>query len=180
MPSVQRRNRILKTNLAGRQPAVTKQTHMIERLILPVGDSDLQALERAEDWWRRTISASHSRAIFLVARNVEGIVGTVQLHPAWAPNQPHRAEIAKLLVHRRSRRTGLGTQLMRTIEDVARRAGFSLLTLDTKRGDAAERLYQRIGWTPAGTIPGYALDPDRTPHDAAIFYKELNQADESR
>ena len=175
---------------------------MIERLILPVGDSDLRALaqllvdavesgaavsflapltlERAEDWWRRTISASHSRAIFLVARNVEGIVGTVQLHPAWAPNQPHRAEIAKLLVHRRSRRTGLGTQLMRTIEDVARRAGFSLLTLDTKRGDAAERLYQRIGWTPAGTIPGYALDPDRTPHDAAIFYKELNQADESR
>ena len=85
-----------------------------------------------------------------------------------------------MLVHRRSRRTGLGTQLMRTIEDVARRAGFSLLTLDTKRGDAAERLYQRIGWTPAGTIPGYALDPDRTPHDAAIFYKELNQADESR
>src|SRR5437762_4735106 len=116
MPSVQRRNRILRTNLAGRQPAVTKQTHMIERLILPVGASDLRALaqllvdavesgaavsflapltlERAEDWWRRTISASHSGAIFLVARNVEGIVGTVQLHPAWAPNQPHRAEIA--------------------------------------------------------------------------------------
>src|SRR2546430_4110870 len=168
----------------------------------PVGDSDLRALaqllvdavesgaavsflapltlERAEDWWRRTISASHSRAIFLVARNVEGIVGTVQLHPAWAPNQPHRAEIAKLLVHRRRRRTGLGTQLMRTIEDVARRAGFSLLTLDTKRGDAAERLYQRLGWTPAGMIPGHALDPDRTPHDAVIFYKEVDQADESR
>lgn len=202
MPSVQRRNRILRTNLAGRQPAVTKQTHMIERLILPVGASDLRALaqllvdavesgaavsflapltlERAEDWWRRTISASHSRAIFLVARNVEGIVGTVQLHPAWAPNQPHRAEIAKLLVHRRSRRTGLGTQLMQTIEDAARRAGFSLLTLDTKRGAAAERLYQRLGWIPAGTIPGYALDPDRTPHDAVIFYKEVNQADESR
>ena len=85
-----------------------------------------------------------------------------------------------MLVHRRSRRTGLGTQLMRTIEDAARRAGFSLLTLDTKRGDAAERLYQRLGWTPAGMIPGYALDPDRTPHDAVIFYKEVDQADESR
>ena len=175
---------------------------MIERLILPVGDSDLRALaqllvdavesgaavsflapltlERAEDWWRRTISASHSGAIFVVARNVEGIVGTVQLHPAWAPNQPHRAEIAKLLVHRRSRRTGLGTQLMRTIEDAARRAGFSLLTLDTKRGEAAERLYRHLGWTPVGTIPRYALDPDGTPHDTVIFYKELNRAHESR
>ena len=181
---------------------MTKPTHVIERLILPMGDSDLRALaqllvdavesgaavsflapltlERAEDWWRRVISSSHSGAIFLVARDVEGIVGTVQLHPAWAPNQPQRAEIAKLLVHRRSRRTGLGAQLMQTIEDAARRAGFSLLTLDTKRGDAAERLYRHIGWTPAGTIPGYALDPDGTPHDAVIFYKELNQADEHR
>lgn len=175
---------------------------MIERLIPPVGDSDLRALarllvdavesgaavsflvpltlERAEDWWRGAISASHSNAIFLVARDVEGIVGSVQLHPAWAPNQPHRAEIAKLLVHRRCRRTGLGTRLMRAIEDAARRAGFSLLTLDTRRGDAAERLYRQIGWTAAGTIPGYALDPDGTPHDAVIFYKELNQTNESR
>jgi len=174
---------------------------MIERLILPAGDPDLRALalllvdavesgaavsflapvtlERAEDWWRRAISASRSGAIFLVARDVEGIAGSVQLHPAWAPNQPHRAEIAKLLVHRRSRRTGLGTQLMQTIEAAARRAGFSLLTLDTKRGGAAEQLYRQIGWTPAGTIPGYALDPDGTPHDTVIFYKELNQADES-
>src|SRR6267143_2588785 len=174
---------------------MTKPTHVIERLILPMGDSDLRALaqllvdavesgaavsflapltlERAQDWWRRVMSASHSGAIFLVARDDEGIVGTVQLHPAWAPNQPHRAEIAKLLVHRRSRRAGLGTQLMQTIEDAARRAGFSLLILDTKRGDAAEHLYQHIGWTPAGTIPGYALDPDGTPHDAVIFYKDL-------
>ena len=181
---------------------MTKQTHTIERLILPVGDSDLRdlarllvdavesgaavsflaplTLERAEDWWRKTTSASYSGAIFLVARDAEGIVGTVQLHPAWAPNQPHRAEIVKLLVDRRSRRAGLGTQLMQTIEDAARRAGFSLLTLDAKRGEAAERLYRRIGWTPAGTIPRYALDPDGTPHDAVFFYKELNRADESR
>src|SRR5256712_4141590 len=181
---------------------MTKQRHLIERLILPVGDSELRALahllvdavesgsavsflapltlERAEDWWRTTISASHSGAVFLVARDAEGIVGTVQLHPAWAPNQPHRAEIAKLLVHRRTRRRGLGTQLMQAIEDAARRAGFSLLTLDTKRGDVAEHLYRHIGWTSAGTIPGYALDPDGTPHDAVIFYKELNQADERK
>ena len=182
---------------------MTKQMPTIERLILPVGDSDLRGLaqllvdavesgaavsflapltlEGAEDWWRRAISASHSRAIFLVARDVGGIVGTVQLHPAWAPNQPHRAEIAKLLVHRRSRRAGLGTQLMRSIEDAARRAGLGLLTLDAKRGEAAEHLYRHMGWTPAGTIPRYALDPDgTTPHDAVIFYKDLNQADDPK
>jgi GNAT superfamily N-acetyltransferase len=178
---------------------MTNRTHSIERLIPPVADSDLRALaqllvdavesgaavsflapltlERAEEWWRRVISTSHSDAIFLVARDVEGIVGTVQLHPAWAPNQPHRAEIVKLLVHRRSRRTGLGTQLMQTIEDAARRAGFTLLTLDAKRGEAAEHLYRHIGWIPAGTIPGYAFDPNGTPHDAVIFYKQLNQAE---
>ena len=175
---------------------------MIERLMLPVDDCDLRALaqllvdavesgaavsfiapltlERAEDWWRKTVTASDAGAIFLVARDVAGIVGTVQLHPAWAPNQPHRAEIAKLLVHRRSRRTGLGTQLMHAIEDAARRAGFSLLTLDAKRGAAAEHLYRHLGWNPAGTIPGYALDPDGTLHDAVIFYKKLKQANESR
>ena len=179
---------------------MTGQTHTIEQLILPVSDSDLRGLaelladavesgaavsflapltlERAEDWWRRTISASKARAIFLVARDAEGIVGTVQLHPAWAPNQPHCAEIAKLLVHRRGRRTGLGTQLMQTIQDVARRAGFTLLTLDAKRGEAAEQLYRHMGWTHAGTIPGYALDPDGTPHDAVIFYKELKFVDQ--
>ncbi len=171
---------------------------MIERLTPPVSDSDLRDLARllvdavesgfavsflspltldhAEEWWRRTLSVSQSGAIFLVARDAGGIVGTVQLHPAWAPNQPHHAEIVKLLVHRGSRRTGLGTRLMRTIEDAARSAGFSLLTLDTKRGDAAEGLYRHLGWTPVGTIPGYALDPDGTPHDAVIFYKELTHA----
>jgi acetyltransferase len=175
---------------------------MVEPLVPPVGDSDIRTLalllvdavesgaavsflapltlERAEDWWRRTLSTAPSGAIFLVARDAEGIVGTVQLHPAWAPNQPHRAEIAKLLVHRRRRRKGLGAELMRNIEEAARRGGFRLLTLDAKRGEAAERLYRSTGWTPAGTIPRYALDPDGTPHDAVIFYKELAPADESR
>ena len=181
---------------------MTSQTQVIERLIPPVSGSDLRGLaqllvdavesgaavsflapltlEHAEDWWRKITSASHSGSIFLVARDVAGIAGSVQLHPAWAPNQPHRADIAKLLVHSRCRRTGLGTRLMRTIEDAARRAGFSLLTLDAKRGAAAEQLYRRIGWTAVGTIPRYALDPDgATSHGTVIFYKELNQADES-
>jgi GNAT superfamily N-acetyltransferase len=68
-----------------------------------------------------------------VARDVEGIAGTVQLHPAWAPNQPHRAEIAKLLVHRRSRRTGLATQLMQAIEDAAQRAFTKRYRAEMKR-----------------------------------------------
>ncbi|OFW05373.1 MAG: hypothetical protein A3H96_07760 [Acidobacteria bacterium RIFCSPLOWO2_02_FULL_67_36] len=121
---------------------------MIERLILPASDSDRRALaqllvdavdsgaavsflapltiERADEWWRGVMSAADSRAIFLVARDAGRIAGTVQLHPAWASNQPHRAEIVKLLVHRSRRRTGLATQLMQAIEDAARRAGFSL------------------------------------------------------
>jgi GNAT superfamily N-acetyltransferase len=181
---------------------MTRQTHTIERLSLPVGDSDLRdlaqllidavdsgaavsflaplTLERAEDWWRKTISESHDRAIFLIARDVEGIVATVQLHPAWAPNQPHRAEIAKLLVHRRGRRQGLATELMQTLEEAARQDGFRLLTLDAKRGEAAEQLYRHLGWTAVGSIPRYALDPDGTPHDAVVFYKELKQADVGR
>jgi len=176
---------------------VTKAgTHSIERLELPAAETDVGALaellvdavdsgaavsflapltrERAEDWWRTTLAASPARAVFLVARDAGGIVGSVQLHPAWAPNQPHRAEIAKLLVHRRGRRAGLGTQLMRAAEDAAKDAGFALLTLDAKAGADAERLYARLGWTRVGTIPRFALDPDgRTPHDAVIFYKEL-------
>jgi GNAT superfamily N-acetyltransferase len=171
---------------------------MIERLNPPRNDSDLRSLaellvdavdsgaavsflapltqKRAEEWWGETISAAGPKAIFLVARDPDGIVGSVQLHPAWAPNQPHRADVAKLLVHRRGRGQGIGTQLMRTIEEEARRAGFTLLTLDAKRGAAAEGLYRKMEWIEVGTIPRYALDHDGTPHDTVIFYKELDQA----
>jgi GNAT superfamily N-acetyltransferase len=131
-------------------------------------------IDRAEKWWLATLAEASPKAVFLVARDEEGIVGTVQLHPAWAPNQPHRAEIAKLLVHRECRRNGLGTLLMQNIEAAARGAGFGLLTLDAKAGGAAEQLYRRLGWTVAGSIPAYALDPDgTTPHAAVIFYKHL-------
>ncbi len=168
----------------------------IERLTLPAAEADVRALARllvdavesgaavsfilpltpadAEAWWRRTLENSHPRAVFLTARDAGEIVGTVQLHPAWAPNQPHRAEIAKLLVDTRRRRSGVGTRLMEAAEQAAREAGFKLLTLDARRGGAAERLYRRMGWIHAGTIPGFAVDPDgRTPHDAVIFYKAL-------
>jgi GNAT superfamily N-acetyltransferase len=170
---------------------------VIERLVPPESDADRRVLAallcdavesgaavsflapfslgEAEDWWRETLAAANPRAIFLVAREGGEIVGTVQLHPARAPNQPHRADVAKLLVHRRSRRSGLGARLMRAIEKLARQSGFRLLTLDAKRGGAAERLYRRLGWSCAGTIPGYALDSDGTPHDAVLFYRHLTR-----
>jgi acetyltransferase len=174
--------------------------YTLERLTGPIAEADLESLahllidavdsgaavsflaplpvERAREWWRRMIATADPRAIFLVARDDKGIVGTVQLHPSWAPNQPHRGDVAKLIVHRRGRGAGLATELMRTIEAAAGEAGFRLLTLDAKHGGAAERLYRRIGWTHAGTIPRYALDTDgKTPHATEIFYKELNQSE---
>ena len=125
-------------------------------------------------WWQETLAGLAPRAVVLVARDAEGIVATVQFQPAWARNQPHRAEVVKLLVHRRARRQGLGRALMVAIEAAARTAGFGLLTLDTKGGDPAEQLYRDLGWIAAGTIPGFAIDPDGvTPHDAVVFYKPL-------
>jgi GNAT superfamily N-acetyltransferase len=170
--------------------------YVIERLTAPVSDEEVGVLARmlveavesgaavsflaplgpdaAERWWRETLAGAHPRAIVLVARSAGAIVGTVQLHPAWAPNQPHRGEIVKLLVGRRQRGQGLGAALMRAAEEAARAAGFRLLTLDARAGGAAERLYRRTGWTAVGTIPGYALDTDgRTLHDAVFFYKSL-------
>ena len=168
---------------------------MIERLAPPISEADLRSLAlllvdavdsgaavsflsiteaQALDWWRRQFTAPASGAIVLAARDADGIVGAVQLHPSWAPNQPHRADVAKLIVHRRGRRRGLGERLMAAVEREAAAAGYRLLVLDSKRGDAGERLYRRLGWTVVGTIPRFALDTDgTTPHDTVVFYKEL-------
>ena len=133
------------------------------------------ALERAEGWWRKTLPDSPMRAIFLVARDAHGIAGTVQMQPAWAPNQPHRGEVCKLIVHRRARGAGLGEQLMRAIEGASRGAGFELLTLDAKEGGAAVQLYRKLGWTEVGTIPDFALDPDgMAKHGTVIFYRRID------
>jgi GNAT superfamily N-acetyltransferase len=136
------------------------------------------SLADAEEWWREMLSKAHPRAAFLVARDDQGIVGTVQFHPAWAPNQPHRAEVAKLLVHRRERRRGLGRALMRALEARARSGGFTLLTLDAVRGGAAETLYRQAGWISVGIIPKYALSPEGSPTDTVIFHKDLDRATE--
>ena len=137
------------------------------------------ALDRAEAWWRDTIASARKGAVVLVARDDEGIVGSVQMHPAWPPNQPHRADIAKLIVHRRGRRRGLATSLMSAVEEAARAGGYTLLTLDTVPDTPADKLYRQLGWTPVGRIPGYALDPAGVMCDTMVFYKKI-EPDRSR
>ena len=132
--------------------------------------------ERADAFWRTVAEgvASGERTL-IVAEDADGgtIVGTVQVVRAWPENQPHRGDVAKMLVRRAARRRGLGAQLVRAAEDAARAAGLTLLVLDTVTGSDAERLYARLGWTTVGVVPGYALMPDGRPCDATIFYKSL-------
>jgi predicted N-acetyltransferase YhbS len=129
---------------------------------------------RALAFWRGVIDGvERGQRVLLVAEDADGIVGTVQLALAQLENQPHRADLSKLLVHRRARRRGLGELLMRAAEDAARGCGRSLLVLDTATGDA-ERLYERLGWIRSGTVPGYALMPDGAPCDTTFFYRRLD------
>lgn len=130
-------------------------------------------VEEAAAWWRKALSSATSRTVVLVARDEAGVVGTVQLQPAWPPNQPHRADVAKLIVHRRGRRRGIARALMEELERQARQQRFTLLVLDTCKGTAAERLYSTLGWTRVGEVPGFAFNPDGTLCDTVFFYKQL-------
>lgn len=110
----------------------------------------------------------------LLAAYDEGVlVGTVQFVHAWPPNSQHRAEVAKLLVHPRARGQGVGRALMERLEEEARADGKTLLVLDTVSGRAADRLYERLGWTRLGAVPDYARDPDGSFCDATFFYKHV-------
>jgi ribosomal protein S18 acetylase RimI-like enzyme len=113
------------------------------------------------------------RRVILAAFAGAELVGTVQVILAVPPNQPHRGEIAKLLVHRSARRQGVAQLLMEHAESEARAEGKTLLVLDTVTGDNAERLYTRLGWTRVGVIPNYALFPDGRPCDTTVFWKAL-------
>jgi GNAT superfamily N-acetyltransferase len=110
----------------------------------------------------------------LLAAFLDGeVVGTVQVVFAPHPNQPHRADIARMLVRRSARRRGIGRQLVERAEEAARTEGKTLLVLDTVTGDDAERLYERLGWTRVGIIPNYALYPDGRPCDTTVFWKAV-------
>jgi len=132
------------------------------------------APERARAFWRRIAEgvASGERAL-LVAEDALGIVGTVQLVLDQPDNQPHRADLCKMLVHRRSRRQGTGAALMRAAETLAREYARTLLVLDTANPDA-ERLYEREGWQRVGTVPDYALLPEGGLCATTYFYRRLN------
>ncbi len=111
--------------------------------------------------------------ILLAAYDDSKLVGTVQVITATPPNQPHRGDVAKLLVLRSACGQGVAALLMQRAEEYAREAGKSLLVLDTVTGGDAERLYQRLGWTKAGVIPNYALFPDGRFCDTTVFWKAL-------
>ena len=140
------------------------------------GVSFMHPLEpaKAQAFWRRVAAgvAAGERAL-LVAEDDAGIVGTVQLVLDQPDNQPHRADLAKMLVHRRARRQGLGAALLRAAEQTARDCGKTLLVLDAVTGGDAERLYARLGWVRVGTIPNYALMPRGELSGTTLFYKAL-------
>jgi GNAT superfamily N-acetyltransferase len=130
-------------------------------------------LPKALDFWRQVAGevAQGERAL-LVAEDGQGTIGTVQLIFKQPENQPHRADLSKMLVHRRARRRGLGAALLLEAESVAHACGKSLLVLDTASDDA-ERLYARLGWQRCGVIPGYALLPHGGLCDTTYFYRIL-------
>lgn len=132
------------------------------------------APQRALAFWQGVAEgvARGERAL-LVAEDAQGIAGTVQLALAQPENQPHRADLAKMLVHRRARRLGLGEALMRAAEATALDCGKTLLVLDTADGSDAERLYRRLGWLSCGVIPGYALWPQGGLCATHVFYRQL-------
>jgi GNAT superfamily N-acetyltransferase len=131
------------------------------------------ALTRAREFWLRVADevARGERAL-LVADDDQGIAGTVQLVLAQPENQPHRADLGKMLVHRRARQQGLGAALLTAAEQTARDCGKTLLVLDTASAEA-ERLYTRAGWQRCGSVPGFALLPHGGLCATTFFYREL-------
>lgn len=131
------------------------------------------ARAEADGFWEGVIAGvAAGERVLIVAEDDEGPLGTVQVVLAQPPNQPHRGDVSKMLVHRRARRRGVGALLMAAAEAAAKAAGKTLLVLDTASADA-ERLYERSGWTRVGVIPGYALNPDGTLCDTTYFYKAI-------
>lgn len=128
---------------------------------------------KAEAFWRRVSTGlAHGDRALIVAEDSAGIIGSAQAVWADAENQPHRADVAKMLVHRRARRVGVGAAVLAAAERAAFDAGKTLLVLDTASPEA-ERLYERGGWQRVGTVPKYALMPDGPFCSTVFFYKDL-------
>jgi GNAT superfamily N-acetyltransferase len=132
-------------------------------------------LAKAAEFWRDVAgSMARGERALVVAEDEHGaIIGTAQTVWATPENQPHRADVAKMLVHRRARRTGVGAAILEAAERAAAEAGKTLLVLDTASAEA-ERLYERRGWQRVGTIPDFALWPDGSPCKTVVYYKRLD------
>jgi GNAT superfamily N-acetyltransferase len=131
--------------------------------------------EKADAFWRScAASAQRGERVVLVAEDsADTLIGTVQVVWAQPENQPHRGDVAKMLVHRQARKLGVGAALLAAAERAAFDAGKTLLVLDTVTGTAAERLYAREGWQRCGEIPNYALWPDGRLCPTTVFFKSL-------
>ena len=128
-------------------------------------------------WWTARIADVASGAIRPIVARLDGeVVGVVLLVPSRNLNSPHRAEVNKVIVHRRARGRGIGTGLMRTLEDLARAEGRWLLLLDTESGSDAERMYRRLGWTAFGVVPDHAMRVDGDLGQTTYFLKDLRES----
>ena len=137
--------------------------------------------EDAATWWQSIErDVVRGNVIVIAARLERRVVGTAQLRLAPLPNARHRAEVAKVLVHRSARRRGIATALMREIERLAWSEGRTLLVLDTIAGSEAEPLYAKLGWTRAAEIPHYAGLPDGKLRPTVIFYRDLGATEQRR
>lgn len=127
----------------------------------------------AVEYWESILpEVENGTRVLLTVLDGDEVIGSGQLRYENRENGRHRAEVVKVMVHPSHRRAGIATRIMRRLEEIASAAGITLLYLDTSIGPGgAATFYERLGWTHAGGIPGYALDPDGTPADNAIFYK---------
>jgi GNAT superfamily N-acetyltransferase len=130
--------------------------------------------EDAEPYWQAVAESAATGATLLFVAEIEGsVLGTVQIGAAQMPNQPHRADLKKLLVHRAARGKGLARLLMRAAEEESARRGKTILVLDTATGSDAEAIYPRLGWERVGVIPDYALWPEGGLCASTFFYKRI-------
>lgn len=130
---------------------------------------------RPEAFWQHLASdvVAGKRHLFVAEDEAGRICGTLSLVVDMPDNQPHRADVSKMLVHRRARRQGLAERLLRTLEARARELGRTTLVLDTVTGSDASRVYERTGWQRAGDIPNYALMPDGPPCSTTYYFRHL-------
>jgi GNAT superfamily N-acetyltransferase len=149
---------------------------LIDVVALGAGVSFLHPLlrEDADQFWLGQETDVQSGKTIMFGAFIDGaLIGTVQLKRAWAPNQPHHSDVAKLLVHSAHRRNGIATHLMRALEDKARALNQTLITFDCSAHGHVEAFYKKLGYICVGHYPDYALSSLGVMEDTALFYKKL-------